>query len=92
MPEKTYAQRKAEYIDAYETAKLNSNESCTLSLEECEGDNSYFYEKERRVIRGEYVTEGMVQTADNLIFCCNNCYHWVFYNQEEATTLGYLDS
>ena len=91
MSEKTYAQIKAEYIDAYETANLNSNETCTLNLEECEGDNSYVYQKETRIIRSQYVSEEMIQTPDNFVFCCESCYLWVMGNQEEATALGYLD-
>jgi hypothetical protein len=90
MSEKTYAQIKAEYIAAYEDSKLNSNEECTLRLEGCKNNNSYVYQKETRVIRSKYVSEEMVQTPDNFIFCCETCYHWIMGNQEEAIALGYL--
>jgi hypothetical protein len=91
MSEKTYQQIKDEYFGAYNASKDKSNEECTLKLEGCENDNSYFYQKQIRIFRSEYVTDSMVQTADNLIFCCENCYHWVMYNQAEATALGHLN-
>lgn len=91
MPVKSFEQTKAENVDAFNTAKLNSDDQCTLNLEGCENDNSYVYQKEIIIIRGQYVSDNLTQTPDNFIFCCQNCYLWVMYNREEATALGLLN-
>jgi hypothetical protein len=36
-------------------------------------------------------TEGVMQTADNLVICCPSCHNWIHKNRVEATALGYLD-
>jgi len=90
MTEKTTEQILAEYSQAYQTSKLNSEEACTLNLEGCENTNHFSYQKEIRIQKHEYLTEDMVQTADNIIFCCQNCIAWVMSNLEEATALGYI--
>jgi hypothetical protein len=91
MTQKTTEQILAEYSDAYNTSKLNSQENCTLNLEGCENKNDFYYQKEIRILKHEYLTEDMVQTPDNIIFCCQNCNSWVMSNLEEATALGYIN-
>jgi hypothetical protein len=90
MTQKTTEQILAEYSDAYYTSKLNSQEECTLKLEGCENANDFHYQKEIRIQKHEYLAEDMVQTADNIIFCCQNCIAWIMSNLEEATALGYI--
>ena len=91
MTEKTTEQILAEYSDAYYISKLNSEENCTLNLEGCENTNSSYYQKEIRILKCEYVAEDMVQTADNIIFCCQNCKAWVMSIFEVDTALGYIN-
>ena len=91
MTQKTTEQILAEYSDAFRASKLNSQENCTLSLEGCENKNTFYYQKEIRIRKYEYLAEDMVQTPDNIIFCCYNCKAWVMSNLEEATALGYIN-
>lgn len=84
-----------DFFDARQEAFTNADWQCVVKKDGCLLKPDYAHQK--RLIIGDGLSgyerkiSGVLQTADNLVVCCQSCHRWIHQNPVEATTLGYLD-
>ncbi len=84
-----------DFFSARREAFDSADWQCTVVKNGCMGRAVYAHQK--KLIIGEMdegyerKIDGVMQTADNLVICCQFCHVWIHENPEEATALGYLD-
>jgi len=84
-----------DHIDARIQAFENANFLCTVQQEGCT-ENAPFAHQKKLIIKDgssgyERYVDGVMQTSNNLVVCCPSCHRWIHDNQQEATSLGYLN-
>ena len=84
-----------DFIDARAEALEAANGECVVKKDNCITQPVVTFQKKLIITNGingyERVTDGVMQTSDNLVVCCPFCRCWIDSNPEEATALGYLD-
>jgi hypothetical protein len=84
-----------DFINARAEAFETSNWECAVKKDNCTTKPVVISQKKLIITNGingyERVTDGVMQTSDNLVVCCPFCRCWIDSNPEEATALGYLD-
>jgi hypothetical protein len=84
-----------DFFNARREAFDSANWQCTVRQDGCL-DTAVFAHQKKLIIgemdeNYERKIDGVMQTADNLVVCCQVCHVWIHNNHEEATALGYLD-
>jgi Zn-dependent oligopeptidase len=89
------AKMPEDFVDARTEALEAANGKCVVKKDNCMTQPVLTSQKKLIITNGingyERVTEGVMQTSDNLVVCCSSCHSWIDSNPEEATALGYLD-
>jgi hypothetical protein len=87
-PPQDFFDARAEAFDAVDW-------ECTVKKDGCTTKALVAHQK--KLVIGDAKTgyqrqiEGVMQTADNLVICCQSCHNWIHKNRVQATALGYLD-